>query len=115
MLRAHGALTGQSFLWIDDLARPDRIATLPWLGGDLNGLPVLMTSLALLSARLLHDPELDASGIRRRRQGLYALALAFLVLLYRLPAGLVLYWTTHNLASLVDHLVLAGARRAPTR
>jgi membrane protein insertase Oxa1/YidC/SpoIIIJ len=42
--------------------------------------------------------------VARRRQA-FALAIVFLVLLYGSPSGLVLYWTTNNVFSLLRTLV----------
>lgn len=100
MLADNFALSGQGFLWIDDLAKPDRWAalsvTLPFFGGHLNLLPGLMTVLTIASAMTQTDPHLTASLLRRQRRQLYLMAAAFFVLFYTFPAGMVLYWTANN-------------------
>jgi membrane protein insertase Oxa1/YidC/SpoIIIJ len=85
------ALGGQSFGPIADLSRPDML-----LGG-VNLLPFLMT--AINSAAVFAYVE-----NRTRRMQALALAGIFLVLLYSSASGLVLYWTTNNLFSLVRNL-----------
>ncbi len=105
MLGENFALSGQSFWWIDDLARPDawRVlpVTLPFFGSDLNLLPFLMTALTALAAWLQQDTSLSAELLRQQRWRLYLMALLFFVLLYTFPAGMVLYWTANNFFHLV--------------
>ena len=119
MLEHHAALAGASFLWVADLSQPDRVATLPLalpvLGDGLHPLPLLMTAMTLASSRLHDDPALSDAIRRSRRRGLYVLAALFLLLLYRFPAGVVLYWTTGNAISLVRRIVTRsrGARCYP--
>jgi membrane protein insertase Oxa1/YidC/SpoIIIJ len=91
-------LQGAPFGPITDLARPDAL-----LGG-INLLPLLMTGLNALSV-------LAYSGDRGRRVQGWLLAALFLVLLYGSPAGLVLYWTTNNLFSLLRNLAYASFSR----
>lgn len=86
------ALAGASFGPIADLGRPDGL-----LGG-VNVLPLLMTAINVGAVFSYVDD-------RGRRLQALALAAIFLVLLYRSPAGLVLYWTTNNLFSLIRNLV----------
>ena len=110
MLGEHWHLEGTGFLWIPDLALPERLATLPFalpfLGAELNLLPLLMTALTVAAARLQEDESLIPALRRHQRLRLYAMAGAFLVLLYTFPAGMVLYWTANNLWHLLR--VLAG-------
>lgn len=104
MLGENIALDGASFLWIDDLAKPDNwIAlpiALPFFGGHLNLLPILMTAVTLLTSWLQKDPHLTPELMRSQRTRLYWMALAFFLLFYTFPAGMVLYWTTNNLLHL---------------
>ncbi len=101
MLADNFALNGASFLWIEDLAAPDRLlalpVTLPFFGGYLNLLPVLMTLVTLLSALVQKDESLTPMLLARQRRQLYLMAGAFFLLFYTFPAGMVLYWTANNL------------------
>ena len=89
-----------SFLWIADLARPDAAlplpVTLPFLGGHLNALPVLMTAISLTAALRFAAPALPAALVRRQRGNLVGMAGLFFLLFYTFPAGMVLYWTSTN-------------------
>jgi YidC/Oxa1 family membrane protein insertase len=105
MLADNFALSGVPFLWIEDLAKPDRWlalpVTLPFFGGHLNLLPCLMTALTIISARVQADPSLTAELARRQRLRLYGMAAAFFLLFYTFPAAMVLYWTANNFWHLV--------------
>jgi YidC/Oxa1 family membrane protein insertase len=107
MLAENIWLAGESFLWIQDLARPDAIAplpfTIPFFGGQLNLLPFLMTALSVLASALHHHEAMDTVQRRRQRRNLTLMALGFLALFYTFPAGMVLYWTTNNLISAVKY------------
>lgn len=89
-----------SFLWIESLAEPDRLFTfgrsLPFFGAWFNLLPVLMALTTLASIRL--SPAPAASPAERRRQNifLWLLAVAFFLLFYPFPSGMVLYWIMAN-------------------
>jgi len=101
MLGENFRLGGEGFLWIGDLSAPDRLmalpAVLPFFGGHLNLLPIVMTLFTLLAARLQEDASLAPALRQGQRLRLYAMAGVFLVLLYTFPAGMVLYWTANNL------------------
>ena len=100
MLADNFALSGARFLWIDDLAAPDRLVALPvalpFFGGHLNLLPVLMTLVTVLSALTQRDDSLTPALLRRQRRQLYFMAGGFFLLFYTFPAGMVLYWTANN-------------------
>jgi len=86
------AVVGQSFGPIPDLSRPDGL-----LGG-VHLLPLLMTAINAASAYYYVEE-------RNKRLQAWALAVLFLLLLYRSPAALVLYWTANNLFSLARNLL----------
>lgn len=118
MLGESFSLRGVGFLWVPDLSLPDRAwelpSVLPFFGGHLNLLPLVMTAFTVLAARLQEDPELRPELRRSQRLRLYGLAGLFLVLLYTFPAGMVLYWTANNLWHLLRIVVghgLAARRR----
>lgn len=115
MLLYHPGLVAASFLWIEDLARPDHLAALgfsiPFFGSHLNLLPFLMTGVNLASARLAGAAGLDSAGVRRRRWQLSVMAAAFFLLFYTFPAGMVLYWTSTNLLHLIGELLAGLPRR----
>ena len=91
-------LQGSSFLFLDNLGKPDALLTIG--NYTVNVLPVLMTVINGLSVMLYTK----RSDLREKIQ-LYVMALLFLVILYHSPSGLVFYWTLNNLFSLGKNIV----------
>ncbi len=90
-------LKGMSFGPIADMGAPDGLLVIG--GVALNLLPILMTTINFISASIY----MRGFPLKSKLQT-YLLALAFLVLLYRSPAGLVFYWTLNNLFSLLKNV-----------
>jgi len=108
MLAENIHLSGESFLWITDLSRPDAFMqlpfSLPFFGGTLNLLPFIMTGFSFVASKLHSHPAMDVAQKRKQARNLIFMSLGFLVLFYTFPAGMVLYWTTNNLISVVKML-----------
>ena len=108
MLAENIHLSGESFLWIADLSHPDAFLqlpfSLPFFGGYLNLLPFIMTGFSYVASKLHSHPAMDAATRRKHSRNLVLMALGFLVLFYTFPAGMVLYWTTNNLISVIKTL-----------
>jgi len=108
MLAENIHLSGASFLWIADLSHPDSFLllpfTLPFFGGYLNLLPFIMTGFSFVASKLHAHPAMDAAQQRKQSRNLVLMSVAFLVLFYTFPAGMVLYWTTNNLISVIKIL-----------
>ena len=98
MLSAALVLKGTSFGPIADLGAPDGMIRMGSMAVNL--LPVLMTAINIVSGTIYSK----GMGIRAKLQ-LYITALVFLVLLYKSPSGLVLYWTLNNVFSLLKNIV----------
>jgi membrane protein insertase Oxa1/YidC/SpoIIIJ len=92
--------TGPSASWSSVSAWLALPVTLPFFGGYLNLLPLLMTGITLLTSRLQRDPHLTPDLHRAQQLRLYLMAGAFFLLFYTFPAGMVLYWTTNNVLHL---------------
>ncbi|MBN1794219.1 MAG: membrane protein insertase YidC [Candidatus Omnitrophica bacterium] len=95
-------LKGASFLWIKDLAEPDRLFPLPFgtRFGYFNLLPVMMALAMFLQQKLSQG----ASGRQmdpNQRQLMIMMPLLFGFLFYNFPSGLVLYWLTSTLTMIV--------------
>ena len=108
MLAENIHLLNVSFLWIRDLSQPDGLFTmpfrLPFFGAEFNLLPFLMTGLSFV-ASFLHKPlALDVELRRKQVFNMILLAVLFFGLFYTFPAGMVLYWTTNNLISVIKSL-----------
>ncbi|MFC1695597.1 membrane protein insertase YidC [Pseudomonadota bacterium] len=108
MLAENIHLLHTGFLWISDLSRPDDLFnlpfTLPFFGNELNALPFLMTGLSVVASSLHNPPALNAELRKKQVRNMLLLAVAFFVLFYTFPAGMVLYWTTNNLISVIKSL-----------
>ena len=90
-------LKGTSFWIFKDLGAPD---SLFYIGSfSINVLPILMTAFNCISALLY----LRGFAFKDKFQT-YGMAAVFLVLLYKSPSGLVLYWTCNNIFSLVKNI-----------
>jgi YidC/Oxa1 family membrane protein insertase len=87
-LEHYGPLKGVGFLFIKNLAAPDALI------GFINILPIAMTLVNLITAYFY-----TRNGNTSERRQMLVIAAIFLVLLYRLPSGLVLYWTMNNVFS----------------
>jgi len=89
-----------SFLWIQDLARPDALARLPacvpFFGCDLNLLPFLMSGVSLATLLRFRSAVLTPPLVRRQRRNLTSITALFFLLFYTFPASMVLYWTSTN-------------------
>ncbi len=92
-------LQNHSFLFLNNLGETDRLLKIGTMSFNL--MPVLMTSINFISGFIY------TKGFRRKdKLQLYILACIFLVVLYRSPSGLVLYWTMNNLFSLLKNIVM---------
>ncbi len=105
MLAENIHLSGESFLWIADLSHADAFMalpfSLPFFGGYLNLLPFIMTGFSFVASKLHSHPSMDAAQQRKQARNLVLMSLGFLILFYTFPAGMVLYWTTNNLISVI--------------
>jgi YidC/Oxa1 family membrane protein insertase len=94
-----------SFLWIQDLSRPDELLRLPmcvpFFGCHVNLLPFLMSGVSLAALLRFHSPVLTPRLVRRQRRTLMSMAFLFFLLFYTFPASMVLYWTSTNAVQLV--------------
>jgi YidC/Oxa1 family membrane protein insertase len=111
-------LRGVEFLWIENLAAPDRLFELgfsiPYLGSSFNLLPVLMAGTQVMVSNLSPAPGADARQQRSQHRVMLLMALAFFVLFYNFPAGLILYWTCSNLGHLLQQYMVNRSMRPPT-
>jgi len=98
LLSHNPMLEGVSFLFMENLGRPDAVFKFTSL--SINVLPLTMTLLNILSS-LVYARDL---GVGERIK-LLIVAAIFLLLLYNSASGLVLYWTTSNFYSLVKNLI----------
>ncbi len=100
-------LKGQGFLWIKDLSAPDRLFhfgfELPIIGSDFNLLPILMAGLMVLQQKITMKSSVAASPEMAQQQKIMGtvMPVVFGVLFYNIQSGLVLYWFTNSLLSVL--------------
>jgi YidC/Oxa1 family membrane protein insertase len=88
-------------LWIDDLAAPDRLFSLPFSIPFMNppyGIPVLTL---LMGASMFITQKLTPTvGDPAQAKIMMFLPIMFTVMFINFPSGLVLYWLTQNIISI---------------
>lgn len=108
MLSENIWLSGESFLWISDLSLPDTFMslpfTLPFLGGSLNLLPLVMIVFSIFASILRNRAEENVQLRSRNNRNLVLMSLVFFLLFYTFPAGMVLYWVVNNAFSLLTSI-----------
>jgi len=108
MLAENIHLLNAGFLWIKDLSQPDAVFNLPFrlpfFGSELNLLPILMTGLSVAASALHNPPAMNAEMRKKQLRNMFLMAVGFFALFYTFPAGMVLYWTTNNLISVIKSL-----------
>lgn len=109
-------LKNASFLWVADLSSPDQIGqfgfSIPWMGNLLSVLPILLAVTVVLAGVLVPGNQKGTSAHRKRVWGSTVMALAFLVIFYPFPAGLMIYWITNNILQFTQQLI---AGHSPAR
>lgn len=88
------------FAWIDDLSRPDALASLPFWPGTFNLLPVLWIGLMLI--QMLRQPLPTDPQQRQQMQIMRYMPLIFGVMLYNYAAALLVYMVTSMLWTFVE-------------
>jgi len=91
------SLRGQPFVaWIQDLSQPDALTqlpfALPFLGSDLNVLPILMALAMYFQTKLT-----PTSGGGQMAAMNTMMPLIMIFIFYNMPSGLVLYWLVNTL------------------
>lgn len=96
-------LKGAAFLWIKDLAEPDAVFvfpnSFPIIGNQLNILPILMIIAMVIQQKVSQPKGVAANEQQKMMAFMFPLILG--VVFYNLPAGLVLYWVTNTIITLL--------------
>jgi len=82
-------LVDKSFLFINDLSKPDGLLE------PINVLPLLMSTITLIDAKLRFKDD------RKSQYRFLLISLVLLLIVYNLASGLVLYWIGSNILSLI--------------
>ena len=96
------ALKNVSFWILKDLGAPDGLLSFHAFGHlvPVHVLPILMTLINFVSGAVYTRDAVFKEKIQQ-----YAIASIFLVLLYKSPSGLVIYWILNNIFSLLKNVV----------
>jgi len=100
-------LSGQSFLWIRDLTKPDTILYIKAFEGliilptSINLLPIIMTVLSITQTAISSAKVQTEQTIT-----MWLIPIIFMFIFWNLPSALVLYWTVQNLLSLIEQYVI---------
>ena len=99
-------LRGKPFLWIADLSLPDHLARLPisvpLLGNELNALPIIMAVVMYVQTKFSNKATgTDQTNPAAQMMSGPLMPILFGVMFYQFPSGLVLYWLTNSLMSLM--------------
>jgi YidC/Oxa1 family membrane protein insertase len=86
--------------WVHDLAAPDTAFGV-WFGVPIGLLPILMTATSLLQTWLNPTPP---DPIQAKM--MWFMPLAFSIMFFFFPAGLVLYWLSNNILSIAQQWMI---------
>ncbi len=102
LLSNYKGYTGVPFFIIKDLAKPDNLL---W---GLNLLPFVMTFVNI-AASIYYTKSLRF----KENSQLFVMAIIFLLLLYKSPSALLIYWTMNNIFSLAKNIMLRNTGILP--
>ena len=108
LLRNAIELRGASFWWISDLTAPDAIYvlpfTIPFLGENLNLLPLLYAGTTLLQQKIGVGME-TANADNPNMKMMQYMPLIFTFIFYNFASGLVLYFLCSNIFTIFQNLI----------
>ncbi len=98
-------------LWISDLSKPDTLLqlpfTIPFLGDGLNILPIIMGIASFVQMKLTPKTVSgDDPQARMQQRMMQMMPIIFPFILYTMPSGLTLYWTTSTLISIGEQMFI---------
>ena len=101
MLRTAAELRYEPFLWVADLSQPDTIAVVA--GFPINLFPIIMGATMFYQMQIMPvSPTADPL-----QQKIFKfMPFIFLVFLYNFSSGLVIYWTTQNILTIIQQKMI---------
>lgn len=112
LFRGMEELNHESFYWIADLGLPDTIYTmgfnLPFIGNQINLLPLIMTVTAFFQSALTPQAANTANSQQASQAAMmkWMMPTMFFFISYNMPAALVLYWTVQNFFSILQSALI---------
>jgi len=102
-------LRNASFLWIQDLSKPEMLfhlgVSLPIIGSYFNFLPILMGVVQLVQGHFLISDDRPGKNTNNRKL-IYLLPITMTILFYSFASGLLLYWTVINFCQIFEHIFI---------
>ena len=112
LLNTNFDLRGSMFIpgWIPDLSIPDTIYSLPFviplLGRDIHLLPILYVISMILSMKITQSGSTASAQNSMMKFMTYGMPIMFFFIMYNAPSGLLLYWSTVNVISIGQQLIV---------
>ena len=101
MLRSAAELRYESFLWVTDLSQADTVAVIA--GFPINLFPILM-GITMFAQMQLTPVSPTADPLQQKI--FKFMPFIFLVFLYNFSSGLVVYWTTQNILTIIQQKMI---------
>ena len=102
------SLKGSGFLWIKDLAEPDKLfllsQSLPFIGKEINILPILMAIAMFFQQKisLKSSAAANSQAMEQQKMMLVLMPVMFGFIFYHFPSGLALYWFLSTILTTVS-------------
>jgi YidC/Oxa1 family membrane protein insertase len=104
-------LKGAKFLWIKDLAEPDRLMVLkntyPIIGDEINLLPLIMLVAMFVQQKISMKSSSSSTMQEQQKMMMFLFPLLFGFLFYHFPSGLTLYWVSYTILSIFSQRRIA--------
>ena len=96
--------------WISDLSKGDSICTLPFniplgIGNQVRLLPVIYVVSQLIFGKVT-QPKAGGQQAGMMKFMMYGMPLIFFFIFYNAPSGLLIYWISSNLLTLVQQVII---------
>lgn len=96
--------------WINDLSRPDTLMLLPFsipfIGNALNILPLIMTGASFAQMKVTPKAPAADPQAQAQQKMMSFMPIMFAFILYHMPSGLTIYWTTSTIFSIIEGVVI---------
>ena len=102
-------LNNASFLWIENLAYPDNLFTLPFtlplMGANFHLLPIIMAISQFSQSAITPQTSTSEMAQAQTKMIKYFLPIFFLFICWNLPSALVLFWVVQNIFAIFQTLL----------
>ena len=112
LLNTNFDLRGSMFIpgWIPDLSIPDTIYTLPFsipfIGSQIHILPILYVFSMIFSMKITQSTNTAGAQAGMIKFMTYGMPIIFFFVMYNAPSGLLLYWSTVNVISIGQQVLV---------